>query len=306
MYFICVQNVYKVDINTGNIITSFRWSNEAEALDEHIIIINDNLYLQTYPARLSSLEGKWYSSPVANLSPSSFNNFNVDEAFMLDTPLQATNADGHSLLIYTTKVRDLCLTAYNLTTNTTEWLFCDFGDISWNSNPIIDDNNAIALFTDKGMHKIDLFSGQVIWHKEILTKDYDEHNDDFIDTDFGYYYIGRNGSVLIDKTTGEILWKVERYTLDSGIEKTLFKGDDTPVVVMDKVYFFDSTQGYLITQDLATGDVDYNFINPSKRFENTNFGLFGDFGNSEKVISEDNILYASDYFTMLAFPLPEN
>ena len=305
LYFICYRDIYKVDVNSGNIITSFRWLDETEALDTHIAIINGELYLQTYPAGQSGLVGKWYSSPVDNLSPNSFSNFNVDEAYMLDIPQQATNADGHSLLIYTTKVRDLCLTAFNLITNTTEWQFCDFGDIDRNSDPIIDGNNAIALITNQGIHKVDLHSGELIWNTEILSKDYDEFNDAFIDTDFGYFYIGRDGSRLIDKNSGENIWSFERFTLDDGSEKTLRKGKDTPIAINNKVYYFDGVQAALITQDLVSGDIEYNFINPRKNIRDVNFGIFGNFTNSQKIISEDNILYTADAFTMLAFPLPE-
>ena len=304
LYFICFQDIYKVDINSGN-INRFTWVNASETIDDHIAIIDGRLYLQAYPTNQDQISSLWYSSPVDNFNSDSFSSFNPGENILLDSPRHAINNDGHSLLIYTTKVKELCLTVYNLTTETVEWEFCDFGTNNQNSNPIVDADNNIVLIANQNIFKIDLITGQQIYNSEVLSKNFSEVNDALIDTDFEYFYVGQNGSILIDKNTGETLWNVEHYTLTNGNERIVTKGNDTPAVVNNKVYFFDQIQGYLISQDLSNGDLDFHFVNPTKRFGDTSFSGFGNFSNSGKVISEDNILYTSDYFTMLAFPLPE-
>lgn len=304
LYFICFQDIYKVDINSGN-IDRFTWANDSETIDDHIAIIDGQLYLQAYPTNQAQISSLWYSSPVDNFTSDSFASFNPSKNILLDTPRHAINDEGHSFLVYSTKVKELCVTVYNLTTEIIEWEFCNFGTNNQNSNPVIDANNSIVLIANQNIFKIDLFTGQLIYKSEVLSKNFSEVNDAFIDTDFGYFYIGQNGSVLIDKNNGETLWNVGRYTLTNGIERLLTKGNDNPEVVNNKVYFFDNIQGYLISQDLASGDLDFHFVNPTKPFDNTSFSGFGDFSNSGKAISEDNILYTSDYFTMLSFPLPE-
>lgn len=304
LYFVCLQDVYKVDINSGT-VNSFAWPNSDETIDDHIAIIDNRLYLQSHIVGGGVNNILWHSSDLDKFSPNSFSSFNISQNFMLDIPQSAKNADGHSLLIYSSKVGNFCLTAFNLTTDALEWEYCEEEYSSRNSNPIICDNNSILLFNNQQLFKFDLFTGQIIWNRSILPTDFSEVNDALINTNFGYFYVGWNGSILIDKKSGETLWHVEKYSLDESSEKVLRKGDDTPIAIGDKVYYFDAIQGYLITQDLANGDAEFNFINPSKKFGNTSFGRFGDFSNSEKVISEDNILYTSDYFTLLAFPLPD-